>query len=340
MQRRGLVADPLLRHTENMWNIQEALDWLAGLEFFGVKLGLEQTRELFRRIGSPERKLRFIHIAGSNGKGSTGAFLESALRNAGFRTGFYSSPHLVDVNERFMINGVPVDDNRLAEALDKIRSAADAMKNENGMRVTYFEATTAAAALLFAGAEADFAVWETGMGGRLDATSIVTPVATVITTISMEHKEYLGDTIGKIAFEKAAAGRKQLHEKHPPIRTIGKPPHACTCRGLKTRLVHRVGQKRDGTGALDSLGQLTLMLRAVAAHAAGQNLAALIDETAQAVDVLVINVFNLIHAEGADLPTGTTTSARTRTTLRAFFRHECDLLFIHLKSQFGTFSAD
>ena len=94
MQRRGLVADPLLRHTENMWNIQEALDWLAGLEFFGVKLGLEQTRELFRRIGSPERKLRFIHIAGSNGKGSTGAFLESALRNAGFRTGFYSSPHL------------------------------------------------------------------------------------------------------------------------------------------------------------------------------------------------------------------------------------------------------
>ena len=114
MQRRGLVADPLLRHTENMWNIQEALDWLAGLEFFGVKLGLEQTRELFRRIGSPERKLRFIHIAGSNGKGSTGAFLESALRNAGFRTGFYSSPHLVDVNERFMVNGVPVDDNRLA----------------------------------------------------------------------------------------------------------------------------------------------------------------------------------------------------------------------------------
>jgi len=109
---------------------------------------------------------------------------------------------------------------------------------------------------------------------------------------------------------------------------------------LKTRLVHRVGQKRDGTGALDSLGQLTLMLRAVAAHAAGQNLAALIDETAQAVDVLLINVFNLIHAEGADLPTGTTTSARTRTTLRAFFRHECDLLFIHLKSQFGTFSAD
>lgn len=203
MQRRGLVADPLLRHTENMWNIQEALDWLAGLEFFGVKLGLEQTRELFRRIGSPERKLRFIHIAGSNGKGSTGAFLESALRNAGFRTGFYSSPHLVDVNERFMINGVSVDDNRLAEALDKIRSAADAMKNENGMRVTYFEATTAAAALLFAGAEADFAVWETGMGGRLDATSIVTPVATAITTISMEHKEYLGDTIGKIAFEKA-----------------------------------------------------------------------------------------------------------------------------------------
>ena len=186
-----------------MENAGELLEWLGEREFFGVKLGLDQTRELFRRIGSPEKRLRFIHIAGSNGKGSTGALLEAALRNAGFRTGFYSSPHLADVNERFRIDGEPVDDLRLAGALERVRGAADAMQAECGMRVTYFEAATAAAALLFAGAETDFAVWETGMGGRLDATNIVTPVATVITTISLEHTEYLGNTLAAIASEKA-----------------------------------------------------------------------------------------------------------------------------------------
>ena len=100
-----------------MENARELLDWLSRREFFGVKLGLEQTRELFRRVGSPEKHLRFIHIAGSNGKGSTGALLESALRSAGFRTGFYSSPHLAEVNERFRLDGEPVDDSRLAGAL-------------------------------------------------------------------------------------------------------------------------------------------------------------------------------------------------------------------------------
>ena len=193
-----------------MENARELLDWLSRREFFGVKLGLEQTRELFRRVGSPEKHLRFIHIAGSNGKGSTGALLESALRSAGFRTGFYSSPHLAEVNERFRLDGEPVDDSRLAGALERVRSAADAMQAECGMRVTYFEATTAAAALLFADADTGFVVWETGMGGRLDATNIVMPAATVITTISLEHTEYLGNTLAEIAYEKAGILKKGI----------------------------------------------------------------------------------------------------------------------------------
>ena len=176
--------------------------WLAGLEFFGIKLGLHQTRMLFDELGAPDRQLRFIHLAGSNGKGSTGAMIEAGLRGAGFTTGFYSSPHLVTVNERFRINGEIASDAAVLNALSKVRDAADRMLSK-GYKITYFEATTAAAALIFADRHVDFTVWETGMGGRLDCTNIVTPLATVITSISLEHREYLGNTLSEIAFEKA-----------------------------------------------------------------------------------------------------------------------------------------
>lgn len=180
----------------------DGFEFLAGLEFFGVKLGLHQTRMLFDEVGSPDRNLRFIHLAGSNGKGSTGSMLECGLRHAGYKTGFYSSPHLVDVCERWRINGEVVAPEVALRALGKVRSAAGRMK-ERGYSITYFEATTAVAALIFAEAKVDFVVWETGMGGRLDATNIVDSLCSVITSISLEHKEYLGDTLEKIAFEKA-----------------------------------------------------------------------------------------------------------------------------------------
>ena len=178
------------------------LDYLASLEFFGIKLGLHQTEELFCRLGSPQKHLKFIHVAGSNGKGSVCAMLENALRSCGLKTGFYSSPHLIHVNERFRINNTPVDTDTLSVALRKLRTAGDAMAKD-GMKITYFEATTALAALLFAEAGCDIVLWETGMGGRLDATNIITPLASVITGISLEHTQYLGDTLEKIAGEKA-----------------------------------------------------------------------------------------------------------------------------------------
>ena len=181
---------------------QDLFDWLAGLEFFGIKLGLSQTRMLFDEVGSPDRKLRFIHIAGSNGKGSTGAMIEAGLRGAGFSTGFYSSPHLVTVNERFRLNGEVASDPVVLDALAQVKQAAERMLAK-GHKITYFEATTAAAALIFAAQNVDFVVWETGMGGRLDCTNIVTPLASVITSISLEHKEYLGNTLAAIAGEKA-----------------------------------------------------------------------------------------------------------------------------------------
>jgi len=177
---------------------RDLFDWLAGLEFFGIKMGLEQTRMLFDELGSPDRKLRFIHLAGSNGKGSTGAMIEAGLRGAGF----YSSPHLVTVNERFRINGQVAEDSVVLDSLRQVKDAAGRMLAK-GHKITYFEATTAAAALIFAVHKVDFVVWETGMGGRLDCTNIVTPLVSVITSISLEHKEYLGDTLAAIAGEKA-----------------------------------------------------------------------------------------------------------------------------------------
>ena len=183
---------------------EDVFEWFESLEFFGVKLGLHQTQAYFDALGNPEKDLSFIHIAGSNGKGSTAAFLESALRHAGYRTGLYTSPHLARLNERFIIDGRPVSDDTLAEAFRKVKKAADFLRDEKGMMVTYFETTTVTAALLFAEAKVDFVIWETGVGGRLDSTNIIKePLASIITTISLEHQNYLGDTLPKIAFEKA-----------------------------------------------------------------------------------------------------------------------------------------
>lgn len=181
---------------------QAFLDWLASLEFFGIKLGLDQTRALFRAAGSPERGLKFIHVAGSNGKGSVCAMIESGLRAAGFRTGFYSSPHLVSPCERFRIGGRPVPEDELCAVQDVVLPAVAELER-NGMKATYFEVATLIAAVLFSRAKCDYVVWEVGMGGRLDATNIVTPLVSVITGISLEHTRYLGDTIQKIAGEKA-----------------------------------------------------------------------------------------------------------------------------------------
>ncbi len=175
--------------------------YLDELQMFGIKLGLEQTAELFRRCGAPLEN-RYIHLAGTNGKGSCGAMLECALRNSGFKTGFYTSPHLVDLRERFRINGRAVDTETLLRNGEKLILHTGAMKAE-GKCPTFFEFTTALAALIFAEAKTDFVIWETGMGGRCDSTSVVTPELSLITNIALDHQQYLGDTIEKIAFEKA-----------------------------------------------------------------------------------------------------------------------------------------
>lgn len=169
------------------------------LEFFGIKLGLQQITTLLDLLDNPQKRLKFVHVAGTNGKGSVCAMVESGLRAVGFKTGFYSSPHLVSINERFRINGIPIDENRWNDICETVRIAADKMKNPP----SFFEFTTAAAALLFHDEKCEICIWETGMGGRLDATNVVMPILTVITRIGMDHTAYLGETLSQIALEKA-----------------------------------------------------------------------------------------------------------------------------------------
>ncbi|HCE44778.1 MAG TPA: bifunctional folylpolyglutamate synthase/dihydrofolate synthase [Lentisphaeria bacterium] len=181
---------------------QDALKFLSDLETYGIKLGLEQVSELFSKVGNPQEKLCFIHVAGTNGKGSVCAMLSSCLKAAGFKTGFYSSPHLVSARERFRINGKAISEKELASLVLKLKPHVEEMKSA-GKCPTFFEVTTVLAGMHFAKEKADFVVWETGMGGRFDATNIVTPVASVITGIGIDHTAYLGSTEAKIAFEKA-----------------------------------------------------------------------------------------------------------------------------------------
>ena len=174
------------------------LNEMFGLRRFGIKLGLDTMRQMLDGLDHPEKGFRTIHVAGTNGKGSVAAMLASILRRKGVRTGLYTSPHLVRFNERIVINGQPVSDQQVLQAYRRVRSAARPDREP-----TFFECTTAMALAEFARRNVEWAIVETGMGGRLDATNIISPALSVITNISLEHREYLGHTIRAIAYEKA-----------------------------------------------------------------------------------------------------------------------------------------
>jgi dihydrofolate synthase/folylpolyglutamate synthase len=178
----------------------DALSYLGQTRRFGMKLGLDSMRELARALDNPQDKLRFIHIAGTNGKGSTAAFCESCLRTAGFRVGLYTSPHLVSVRERIQIDRVPISEAEFAQGMTLVRETLEGREDHD---TTFFELMTALALWYFAREKVDWVVWETGLGGRLDATNIVTPEVCIITNIGLDHQQYLGDTLAEIAREKA-----------------------------------------------------------------------------------------------------------------------------------------
>ena len=183
----------------------DPLSYLFSLEHFGIKFGLENITAIVERLGRPDRTFESVHVAGTNGKGSVTAMVDAALRAAGHRTARYTSPHLTDLSERFVIGGRPVAHDTLVCAVATVRDVVESLRFDGtlGVQPTFFEVTTAVAFELFRRAEVEIAVLEVGLGGRLDATNIVSPVVTAITSIALDHQLYLGSTLAEIAFEKA-----------------------------------------------------------------------------------------------------------------------------------------
>jgi dihydrofolate synthase / folylpolyglutamate synthase len=218
----------------------DAIQFLYGLQLFGAHFGLERVEKLAALAGNPEKNLRFIHVAGTNGKGSTCAMLESIYRAAGLRVGLFTSPHLVSFRERIQINRHLIPQTEIVRLASEIQPLLKNFPADN--HPTMFEVVTVMALKYFAEQKCDLVIWETGLGGRLDATNIVTPLASVITNIALDHTEWLGDTLAKIAAEKAgiiksgvpvvtaeenlaplAVIEKTAEEKNAPFTRIQKP---------------------------------------------------------------------------------------------------------------------
>jgi dihydrofolate synthase/folylpolyglutamate synthase len=197
---------------------RDALDFLFVRTTGQWRLGLERTQALLAELGDPQQSLRIIHVAGTNGKGSVCATLDAVLRQRGLRVARYTSPHLVDFRERFLIDGAPVSEAAVVQFIDQWTPTVERLG------ATFFEATTAMAFSLFAEAKPDVAIVEVGLGGRLDSTNVVDPVAAVVTSIGIDHTEYLGDTREAIAGEKAGIfkpGRPAIiGDRDPTIRAL------------------------------------------------------------------------------------------------------------------------
>jgi dihydrofolate synthase/folylpolyglutamate synthase len=186
-------------------NVNEAISYIESTHKFGTRLGLESMTELLDAMDNPQKKLKFIHIAGTNGKGSTSTMTATILKEAGYKTGLFTSPFLEKFNERIQINNCPISDDGLVSATAFVKERIEIMLKQGKPHPTEFEMVTAVGMQYFYQEQVDLVVLEVGMGGRLDATNIIeNPLAVVIMSISMDHTDYLGTTLGEIAFEKAS----------------------------------------------------------------------------------------------------------------------------------------
>jgi dihydrofolate synthase/folylpolyglutamate synthase len=252
----------------------EAIQFLYGLRLFGAKFGLENTFQLAALAGNPQDRLRFIHVAGTNGKGSTCAILESIYRAAGLRTGLFTSPHLVSFRERIQVNRQLISEAEVVRLVEELQPLLKQFPADH--HPTFFEVITVMALKYFAEQKCDLVIWETGLGGRLDATNVVTPLASVITNIQFDHQQWLGDTLEKIAAEKAgivkpgvpvltaadepealAVIEKTAREKNAPlIKVISANKLAALFRGAATLPLLGDHQKLNATLALATVEAL------------------------------------------------------------------------------------
>ncbi len=194
------------------------IKYINSFDKFSIKLGLERMKLLMEYLDYPNHKLNCIHIAGTNGKGSTSAILAAIYQQAGYKVGTFNSPHIIEFNERIRINGENISQQELKKCTTKIKFAVEKVEQELALP-TYFEVLTAIAIYYFAQADIDLAIFEVGLGGRLDATNVIDSLVSAITNISYDHTEYLGDTIAEIAREKAGIIKKN---NQAVVTTVGK----------------------------------------------------------------------------------------------------------------------
>lgn len=188
---------------------QEALAYIHDTNKFGSKLGLEPITELLNRCGNPQKDLKFVHVAGTNGKGSSSSMIHEVLSMAGYKVGLYTSPYIEVFEERMRINGVYISQEDLSHLTEKVKNVIDEMVRDGQSHPTEFEVVTAIAMLYFKSHQCDLVVLEVGLGGRLDATNVIDPpLLSVITPIDLDHMAYLGDSLSKVAFEKAGIIKK------------------------------------------------------------------------------------------------------------------------------------
>ncbi|MDY6854736.1 MAG: folylpolyglutamate synthase/dihydrofolate synthase family protein [Thermodesulfobacteriota bacterium] len=199
-----------------------SIQYLYSLQASGIKLGLSNITRLLDLLDNPQRKLKIIHIGGTNGKGSTAAIISSIMDSAGFKVGLYTSPHLIRFTERIKVNNREIPERRVAELTDFIYKRIE--NTDIVHNITFFEFTTAIALLYLLEQEVDIAILEVGLGGRFDSTNVVSPLLSIITNVSLDHQQYLGNTIRKIAFEKAGIIKEDI-----PVITAVTQPSALTC---------------------------------------------------------------------------------------------------------------
>jgi dihydrofolate synthase/folylpolyglutamate synthase len=257
-------------------NYGDALDFLYARTTGIWRLGLERVEAFLHSLGDPHRRLRTLHVAGTNGKGSVCATLEAVLRAKGLRTAVYTSPHLVDFRERFLIDGAPVAPEQIVEFVEKWTPEVERLG------ATFFEATTAMAFEFFAQANVDIAIIETGLGGRLDATNVITPLVAGVATIGIDHVEYLGATLEEIALEKAGIFKRGVPaivgDPNPAIREL-LAQHARAHGANPVRVIYDEGGPSNvrvtATGTSFSLGERSFVTPLLGAHQAANSAVAI-----------------------------------------------------------------
>lgn len=208
------------RPAEPLQSYQEAVDWITALIPFGIRPGLERIEKLMELLENPHRRLKFIHIAGTNGKGSTCAYLTSVLLRSGYDVGTFTSPYITKFTNRFQYNGADIEEETLLMLANELKPHVEALAETELGSPTMFEVSTALAVLFYAKVTyPDYVVWETGLGGRLDVTNIVHPVVSVITNIGHDHMDRLGDTIAAVASEKAGIIKAGI----PVVSAVSQP---------------------------------------------------------------------------------------------------------------------